>query len=89
MSKPIIAAQFLLLSLLFSRNAYAYIDPGTTSSVFAMLAPLLSMFLVFLGFLFRPFKRVFRFLIDKFRGGPADEQLASERLTGHPDGKDR
>jgi len=54
--------------LLFSYNSYGYIDPGTTSAIFGILAPLLSMLLIILGFLIQPFRKFFRFVIDKFRG---------------------
>ncbi|MBI5183613.1 MAG: hypothetical protein HY999_04555 [Nitrospinae bacterium] len=56
----------LILSL-SSRTAHGYIDPGTTSSIFAILAPLFSMIILFLGFLFRPIKRFFILLINTFR----------------------
>ena len=48
--------------------AYAYIDPGTTGSVFAFLAPFLAIFVAFLGFLIRPFRRFIGSLLTKLRG---------------------
>jgi hypothetical protein len=68
----------ILILLLFSYKSYGYIDPGTTSAIFGILAPLLSILLIILGFLIRPFRRFFRFVIDKFRGSTkskTDEQL--------------
>ncbi len=69
----------LVLLLLFPRPVYAYMDPGTTGSVFAMLAPFIAIFLAFLGFLIRPFKRFVVSIVAKLRGGlraesPADNQ---------------
>jgi CBS domain containing-hemolysin-like protein len=45
-----------------------YIDPGTTSTIFSILAPLFAMLLAFLVFLIRPFVRLFNFVINRFRG---------------------
>ena len=66
---------FLIILVLFCKPVFAYIDPKTTSPVFGVLAPSLLILLVFLGlvlfflgFLFRPFRRFFRFLFDKVRG---------------------
>lgn len=59
---------FVVIGLvLSSHTAYGYIDPGTTSSIFSILAPLFSMLIVFLGFFFRPVKRFFIFLINAIR----------------------
>lgn len=63
-----IFVSLILMLLLFSHKAYGYIDPGTTSAIFGILAPLLSTLLIILAFLIRPFRRFFRFVIDKFRG---------------------
>ena len=93
----------LLLLLLCSNKAYGYIDPGTVSPIFGIIAPLLSMLLVFLAFLIRPFRRFFRSVIDKFsrgviarnlpRGSPkseTNEQLTSEGVSNHQgDGEDK
>lgn len=84
-------APFILMLLLFSHKAYGYIDPGTTSAIFGILAPLFSMLLVFLAFLIRPFRRFFRFVIDKFifPKSETDGQLASDGLSHHhEDGED-
>lgn len=53
---------------LFPSPAYAYIDPGTTGSIFAVLAPFIAILLGFLGFLVRPFRRFFACLVAKLRG---------------------
>ncbi len=66
----------LILLLLFPRPAYAYMDPGTTGSVLAMLAPFIAIFLAFLGFLIRPVKRFVVSMFTKLRGGPRAESLA-------------
>lgn len=63
-----IFVSLILMLLLFSHKAYGYIDPGTTSAIFGILAPLLSILLIILAFLIRPFRRFLRFVIDKFRG---------------------
>ena len=62
-----------LALVLLSQEAYGYIDPGTTSAIFGILAPVLAVLLVFLGFLLRPFRVFFKFIIDKIRGGPEPE----------------
>jgi len=43
-----------------SGKALAYIDPGTTGSLFGLLAPLFSLLAVFAGFLLWPFRKAFR-----------------------------
>lgn len=56
------------LSLSFTYPVYAYIDPGTTGSIFAMLAPFIAILLAFLGFLIRPFRMFFISLFYRLRG---------------------
>ena len=57
--------------LLAPRAAYAYIDPGTTSSLFALLGPRLAIFGAFVGYLLWPFRKV---VLGIFRRGkPADD----------------
>ena len=58
----------IALLLLFPARAYAYMDPGTTGSIFAMLAPFIAIFLTFLGFIIRPFRRFFSSIIARVRG---------------------
>ena len=48
----------LVTLLLVPGQAYAYFDPGTTSSLFAVLAPVIALFGVFLGYLLWPFRFV-------------------------------
>ena len=67
----------IVLLLLLAHPAYAYIDPGTTGSVFSMLAPFIVIFLAFLGFLIRPFRRFVASIVAKFRGTPRAESLPS------------
>jgi len=60
---------------------YAYLDPGTTGSIFAWLAPVIVIFVGFLGLLLRPvrvllirpFARFFDFIHAKLLGGPMAE----------------
>ncbi len=61
------------LSLSFTHPAYGYIDPGTTGSIFGMLAPFIAIFLAFLGFLIRPVRVFFVSLFYKLRGKPETE----------------
>ena len=68
----------VLLSLAYTRPVYAYIDPGTTGSIFAMLAPFFAIVLAFLGFLIRPFRMFFVSLFAKFRENPEAESPANE-----------
>ena len=72
-----IVALAVVSLLLFPRPAYAYIDPGTTGSIFAILAPFIAIFLAFLGFLIRPFRRFFTSIVAKLRGKPEAKSLAS------------
>ena len=76
----------IALILLLPRPAYAYIDPGTTGSIFAMLAPFIAIFLAFLGFLIRPIRRFFVSLVAKLRGSPGTGSLASNEqpVSGKP-----
>ena len=75
----------VILSLSHTRPVYAYIDPGTTGSVFAMLAPFFAIFLAFLGFLIRPFRMFFISLFAKLRGNPEAESPASEEQSESDD----
>ena len=75
----------VMLSLSYTQPVYAYIDPGTTGSVFAMLAPFFAIFLAFLGFLIRPFRMFFISLFAKLRGNPEAESPASEEQSESDD----
>jgi len=75
----------VMLSLSYTRPVYAYIDPGTTGSIFAMLAPFFAIFLAFLGFLIRPFRMFFVSLFAKLRGNPGAESPASEEQSESDD----
>ncbi|MFC1869967.1 hypothetical protein ACFLYE_01700 [Chloroflexota bacterium] len=68
----------VVLLILFPHPAYAYIDPGTTGNIFAMLAPLIAIFLAFLGFLIRPFREFFTSIVTKLRGGSGAESVADD-----------
>lgn len=73
----------LAVALLFSlaRPAHAYIDPGTTGSALAMLAPFIAVFLAFLGFLIRPFRRFFSSMSTKLRGNSGAESITSDEQS--------
>jgi hypothetical protein len=68
----------ILLSIVFPRFAYAYMDPGTTGSIFALFAPFFAIFLAFLGFLIRPVRRFFMSIFAKLRMGAKTESLVSD-----------
>jgi len=68
----------VVLSLSVTHPVYAYIDPGTTGSIFAMLAPFIAIFLAFLAFLIRPFRVFFISLFARLRGKLGTESQASE-----------
>jgi hypothetical protein len=82
-----IVALAVVFPLLFPHPAYAYIDPGTTGSIFAILAPFIALLLAFLGFLFRPFRRFFTSIIAKMRGNPGVESPTSNEppVSSPPD----
>lgn len=69
----------LVVLLSFPRPVYAYMDPGTTGSIFAMLAPFFAIFLTFLGFLIRPFRRFFASIPTKLRGGTKAKSLTGKQ----------
>ena len=78
----------VLFSLLIPRPTYAYIDPGTTGSIFAILAPFIVLILAFLGFLIRPFRRFFASIVAKLHGDSRVESPESNELSssgGSPD----
>ena len=82
-----IAALAVALLLSLARPAYAYIDPGTTGSVLAMIAPFIAVFLAFLGFLIRPFRRFFSSIFAKLRRSEAELLASKEQPSsgGSPD----
>ncbi|NQT88616.1 hypothetical protein HQ560_17755 [bacterium] len=55
----------VLMVLLVPRPAFAYLDPNTTSSLFAVLAPVIALFGVFLGYLVWPFRYVLTGIFSK------------------------
>ena len=75
----VLAAAILVL---IPHPAYAYIDPGTTGSIFAIFAPFIALFLAFLGFLIRPFRRFFSSTLAKLRGGTRAESHAKNEQPG-------
>ena len=81
-----IVALGVVFLLLFPYPVCAYIDPGTTSSIFAILAPFITIFLVSLGFLVRPFRRFFTSILTKRRGKTKTESPAgksNQSLVNH------
>jgi len=67
----------LLAWLVVPNVAHAYIDPGTTQSLFAILAPVLALFGLFLGYLLWPFRYAIGRLFRR-----------SKKPTDSPDGPD-
>ena len=67
-------ALIVIMGLALPRPALAYIDPGTSSAVFGSLAYILGAAGVALAFLFRPIKRLFRFLFGKKREQPVEPE---------------
>ena len=55
----------LLMILLVPKSAFAYLDPNTTSSLFSVLAPVIALFGVFLGYLVWPFRYVLTGIFSK------------------------
>jgi len=52
----------ILAIILAPRLALAYIDPGTTQSIFTFLAPVLALLGAFVGYMLWPFRyAIFRF----------------------------
>ncbi len=68
-----IAVLAIAASLLYPRSAYAYMDPGVTMPIFAILAPVFAIVLAALAFMLRPFRRFIMSAINKLRGRPGDE----------------
>lgn len=60
---------FLFLISELNRQAFAYIDPGTTSIIFSSLTYLLMILSVFLGVLIWPFRRFYKWLSLRFSSG--------------------
>ena len=69
-----VLTMLVLACLLVPNAAYAYIDPGTTQSLFAVIAPLLALVGLFLGYLLWPFRTALSAL---FRRGKASEDDAA------------
>ncbi|HUT36210.1 MAG TPA: hypothetical protein VNE39_22165 [Planctomycetota bacterium] len=58
--------------------ALAYVDPATTTSLFAILAPILAMLGIFLGFLVWPFRKALGALFHKKKGGEEATEAGPE-----------
>lgn len=74
----------VLAVLLVPRAALAYIDPGTTSSLFALLGPLLAIGGAFLGYLLWPFRKA---LFGVFRRGGKAADAAPADAPPQTDGE--
>ena len=72
----------VVLSLLFPHPTYAYIDPGTTGSAFAMLEPFTVVALAFLGFLIRPFRVFIASWAARLRQSHGTGNFAGNQLPG-------
>ena len=57
----------LLILFCHAAPAWAYIDPGTGSVVFSALAYIIGAGAVAFGFLFRPIKRLFTSIANRFK----------------------
>ena len=64
-TKAVLVGVALLLILSVPRPAFAYLDPNTTSSLFSVLAPVIALFGVFIGYLLWPFRYVLTGLFGK------------------------
>jgi len=77
-----------LCVLLAPRAAHAYIDPGTTQSLFAVLAPVIALFGVLLGYVLWPFRyvilRIFRKSKPDDDATPPSAQETPEPQPGEP-----
>jgi len=80
LSMTVILAVALLL--MFPHATYAYIDPGTTGSAFAMLAPFAAVALAFLGLLIRPFRVLVASWAARLRGTDVTSTLAGKQSPG-------
>jgi len=68
-----------LLFLTIPSVAYAYLDPGTTMSVFSALAPVIAVIGVVLGFLIKPFVVLYKSIFKKKKAvKPAEEVVPEE-----------
>lgn len=72
----------LILLVGFPDGAYAYVDPGTTSSVFGLVATIVSGIGVVGAFLIRPIKRLFHRKKSNDATPPAnDDRHSTEAKT--------
>ena len=79
MKRDRLAKMVLLITgvlLLFPSPVYAYMDPGTTGSIFSMLAPFIAVIIGVIGFLLLPFRRSFKAILTRILGESEDEPAA-------------
>ncbi len=72
-TKAVLTGFALLMILSVPRPAFAYLDPNTTSSLFSVLAPVIALFGVFLGYLVWPFRYVLTGIFCKKKSDPEPE----------------
>ena len=91
MKKDRLVKMVLLIAgvlLLFPLPVYAYMDPGTTGSIFSMLAPLLAVIVGVIGFLLLPFRRFFKAILTRIFGESEDEPAADNGQPAPDDAPD-
>ena len=72
-------------SLLITRPAYAYMDPGAGMPFVAFLAPLFAMLLAALAFMVRPIRVFFSSAIRKLLGRPQSEGMDNDEQSAEDD----
>jgi hypothetical protein len=83
----LIAGLTCLAFLAFPRFVFAYMDPGSMGSLFAVLAPVIAIILGALAFFLRPVRGFFKSAVTKLRRGSknktqvADDQSSADDLT--------
>ena len=69
---------FLAAVQLFSLPAHAYIDPGTTGTVFGAIGAVLGPIIVFIGLLLRPIKNLILKIWQKMNGTKKETETTPE-----------
>lgn len=75
---------FALFVIFPINTAHAYIDPGTTGSIFTAVAALIPGVAVFFGLLFRPIKKAYFFAISLFIKRKTPNKIISVNDEGQP-----
>lgn len=58
---------FIAVLILFSSEAHAYIDPGTSGALFSSFAYVFAALATVLGFLFWPIKKIYYIIKEKLK----------------------